>query len=595
MKQLRFGIAAACLIAMMLGVSACDSSGSTVVPWHNYPHIALTTTNKPWLVILCKVNDNNTEPAGVLEQARRFLTVGGMGQGNIADYYSDVSYGAISLVGTRVIGWYTAPFSTADLGSGGRLSGPNKRYERVKECANAVPDADADFGGYWGIIMITNIVNDGGACAIGQLPMEIHNQTYNEGCVVFDPDSLYTAFAAHEIGHGYGLVHSFDSTKCEYCDQWDIMSALNTYRFAGANFLPSTETQQYLSSHGGDYYDGPGLNAPNLLQLGWIPSTRIATYHIGSPNTTITLTALSHPISADPLTVEIVSTDDPNDIYTVEYRQKDGWDAGIPANAVLIHEYQIGQNPWSFLQRNNAPISGEWLPGMTWLDPVPSVSVEVKSIDASAGTATVTIGPPQLFSSKPNISIAAPANGSTFAVGQQFQLVATATNYAGQTLPDSEVTWQVNSTTLGTGKILTTSLPAPGTYTIIATANDSGESASASVTVNIVQEPTATPPPKPTVQILSPTAGKSFLISPNGSFTLTLASSASAGVIAYKWSDSLGLFTDANANDTLTVNVPQSKVGCGGATDTITLTVTDNHNQTASAQVMITIAVECIQ
>jgi hypothetical protein len=597
MRKSLIHLAAASLIAIsMLAISACGST--SIVPWTNYPHLWPTAKAQPWLVILCKVNDNSTEPSGLSALANRFLTVGGGGQGNMADYYSDVSYGAISLLDTRVIGWYTAPFSTADLiGKGGRLAGPQYRGEVVKECANAVPEEDAGFGGYWGIIAVLNIVSGAGACDIGQHPMQIHGTNYNLGCIVFDPDSMFTAFAAHEIGHGYGLVHSFNDTGCEYCDAFDMMSALDTYRFAGANFPPSAETAADLSSHGGDFYDGPGLDVPNLLQLGWIPSNRIATYHIGDPKTTYTLTALSHPSGNQPLTVEAIGTD-PNDIYTVEYRQDDGWDAGLPGNTVLIHEYKKTQSPWSYLILSNAQYAGEWLPGMTYNNLTLGLSVKVLSIDSGSGTATVELGLPQLFGSQPHIAIVAPSDGSSVAVNQPVKLVATATDFEGKTLPDSEVTWKVNGTPIGTGKIISTSFPTAGPQMITATATDRGESASQSITLNVLQatvgpSPTAGQPP--TVQILSPTSGQNFILNGSGSATVTLASSASAGVVSYQWSDSLGLISDTQADDSVTINPTQAQAGCNMTTDTLTLTVTDNNNQSASTDVQFTIDRGCIQ
>jgi hypothetical protein len=571
-----------------LALSACGSS--TPVPWSNYPHLWSKATPKPWLIIGCKVKGTADAPSDLLYQAERFLTVGGGGQGNIADYFSDVSYGRISLVGTSAIGWYTAPFTQQDIQT--KYNGPQYRGTLTQLCANAVPEADADFSAYWGVIWLQNFDDGGGACDDGQHPMSIHGHTYNLACVVFNQNSLFTAFGAHEIGHGYGWVHSFDDTKCEYCDPFDIMSALCTYRFSGPNFPANGDDKYCMGSHD---YDGPGVNVPNLLWQGWIPGNRIATYHIGTPKATFTLTALSHPTGTHPLTVEIVGSD-PNDIYTVEYRQKDGWDTGLPDNTVLMHEYKQGQNPWSYLIRNTATYSGEWLAGTTWNDASPytsTVSVTVSSIDPTTGTATVVIGPPKPFSGQPHINILAPNNGSFFAVGQQFQLSATATNSSGQPLPDADVTCKANSTPLGTGKFLTTALTTPGTYTITATANDNGDTASASVTVNVVQKPTPTPPAKPTVQILSPTPGQNFQFY-GGSISITLASSASSGVVKYQWSDSLGMLSDTNANDTVTVTPTQQQAPCGTTTDTITLKVTDNHGQTASASVPITLQHVCL-
>jgi M6 family metalloprotease-like protein len=549
------------------------------VPWHNYPHLWATPTFKPLLVIFCKVSDNSAEPPGLMLNVQRFLTVGGSGQGNMTDYYADTSYGAISLAGSKVIGWYTAPFSTADLN--GQLSGPGNRWKRVQACANVVPDADIDFGSYASIIMIPNIINDDGACwGDGPHDMTIHNQTYHVGCVVLDGNGLYTSLAAHEVGHSFGLVHSYDNSSCEYCDQFDLMSAFNNYRFTGANFAPFKGS------------DGPGLGVPNLLQMGWIPPGRITTYHIGDAETTSTLTALSHPAGNHPLTVEIVGSD-PNNITTVEYRQTDGWDAGLPDNTVLIHQYRKGQVPWSFLIRSNATYSGEWLPGMNYSD-LAGFGVTVVSIDAGSATATVKIGLPTLFTPKPSIQIVSPANGSSFAVGQSFSLVATATSFTNQILPDAEVTWQANGQPIGTGKILTTSFASPGVYTISATATDHGQSASQSITVFVVKQPTATPLSKPTVQILSPTQAQNFQFTDPGSFTMTLASSASSGVVSYQWSDSVGLISDTKANDTVTLTPTSQQVPCGTTNDTVKLKVTDKHNQSASTSVTITIQRVCI-
>lgn len=208
--------------------------------------------------------------------------------------------------------------------------------------------------------------------------------------------------------------------------------------------------------------------------------------------------------------------------------------------------------------------------------------------------AAIVNGPTMTFSGQPHISILAPNNGAVFAMAQQFQLSAMATSSTLQPLPDADVTWKANSTLLGTGKFLTTALNTPGTYTITATANDSGDTASSSVTVSVVKEPTPTPPAIPTVQILAPTQGQYFT-SYGSSFSVTLASSASAGVVKYQWSDSLGMLSDTNANDTVTLTPTQQQVPpCGKANDSITVKVTDNHGQIASASVPITIQQMCI-
>ncbi len=186
------------------------------------------------------------------------------------------------------------------------------------------------------------------------------------------------------MGHGLGMPHSFDNTRdsCggspgEYCDKWDIMSALNVYTFKETNYV--TPRLRHNTA-------GTGLDVPNLLQMGWIPDSRIATYTIGAPDTNFTLNALSHPLGTAPLTVKI--PDFPF-LFTVEYRQKDGWDAGIPANAVVLHTYTVGANPYSFLFETKT-FAGAILAGQTLT--LGNFRIRVNSTGGPGGTANITIG-----------------------------------------------------------------------------------------------------------------------------------------------------------------------------------------------------------
>lgn len=87
-----------------------------------------------------------------------------------------------------------------------------------------------------------------------------------------------------------------------------------------------------------------GLNGYHRDELGWLPRNRVFTMGAdGVGSRTISLAALETPTAAGPQLVRIPFN--PGDLfnyYTVEYRRKTGWSAGIPANTVLLHEVRNG-------------------------------------------------------------------------------------------------------------------------------------------------------------------------------------------------------------------------------------------------------------
>jgi hypothetical protein len=191
---------------------------------------------------------------------------------------------------------------------------------------------------------------------------------------------------AHEVGHGLSFNHSFSDDPTyrnatwaqigEYDDPWDVMSWANAWGHATTQFG----------------FAPPGTNGFHTDRMGWLAKDQVMTFGAdGVGSRAVTLKPLHDSGSG----IKLVRVPfDPGDLfhyYTVEFRMPSGWDSGIPANIVLLHEVNKGvRDP------NDQSISYLLRARTSSRDPIQTlnangVSIQVTSVNAAARQATVTI------------------------------------------------------------------------------------------------------------------------------------------------------------------------------------------------------------
>jgi hypothetical protein len=194
----------------------------------------------------------------------------------------------------------------------------------------------------------------------------------------------------------------------------------------------------------------------------------------------------------------------------------------------------------------------------------------------------------------PRAFINRPADKTHVRAGVAFTVAGSVVNPEGEDIAPDQVVWTANSTRLGLGPTLTTSIAAPGTYTLTMTAtNPLGYKGSAAIT--LIVDP---PLPAPAVSITAPVDGTLYRDVTSAGQTVTLQADGSSGVNRFDWSDSIPpdpTQKSLGSGQTLMVTLyPASAANCALTTHAITLTGTRDDGQKATAHVSVTLRATCI-
>jgi hypothetical protein len=209
--------------------------------------------------------------------------------------------------------------------------------------------------------------------------------------------------------------------------------------------------------------------------------------------------------------------------------------------------------------------------------------------DSTAPARDIVAAPASAFAFQRNnnkppvVSIAAPADSSTFAAGASVSFTGSATDPETGTLTGSSLKWTSDRDgQIGTGTSFSKSTLSSGTHTITLTATDwRGAHGSQARTITILT--TAPANQAPTASISSPANNASFAQGTSITFTGSGTDSESGPLT------STALVWSSNINGQVGTGASLTTSGLSAGSHTITLTAKDPQNATGTATISITI------
>ena len=321
----------------------------------------------PWAVLLVCFSDDPEElpDRGLYE---RLYTTKGIGTMNMVDFFSDMSHGTVSIIGSQVFGWYRLPAARASyVGNATPKPGELDRDGLLNlawaTAAAASGDLHVDFAEFSGTVVVP------------YGPTELCGFLGGMAAICGSP-AIQPSLIGQEMGHGYGLDHARQNgSEADYMDPWDVMSTA------------AWPDRQADNPDWGRQSVGPGLNAWSMRSRGWLDESRVwSASTSGAFTQTVQLRPLHRHDLPGLLAAQIGQ-------YLVEFRVPEFWDAAIPRACVLVHRFQ-DNHPYLMPGVGGTPdlVEGDrFEDGNPELTLFPYSSVEVKQIDEHERTATIEI------------------------------------------------------------------------------------------------------------------------------------------------------------------------------------------------------------
>ena len=333
--------------------------------------------NKPWITLLCKFSDVAGEPHTVAYAQGMYANT----KPRLDHFWREVSYNKMNLAGSSAAGWFVvAPKSSYSLYEEPGLPPVFYWGKFFNDCVGAA-NASVDFSPYAGIFMVMNgypgVEGSSGGSFLTRTIDGVNKRWYVGWT---DPGTFATLASVERImGYAFGWRYSSNASG-NSSSAWDLMSS-----------------QGYGCSVSDPVYGCAGQHtiALNKDVTGWIPA---AQKYVLSPNSqaTLTMERLAQPATSNYKLIQIPIGGSSTRFYTLEARRRIGYDAGLPGNAVIIHEVielqgrRIVVNSGNDDNPNDA--GAMWLPGEKFTDATNNITVCVLSATNSGYVVTVASG-----------------------------------------------------------------------------------------------------------------------------------------------------------------------------------------------------------